>query len=112
MARCVAGLANARVKGLLNNGGHVSGVKGALLAVVFVMTADVRLLNGIAGGMNVNREGGGGMLELPFCASTNRCWGTLLKNPTRSSLMADSCRSSGVVRRWSWSCCHRVGMDS
>ena len=80
---------------------NVLGVQSALLWVVDVMSTNVRVLNRVAGGLNSMV---GVVVVCCKCqrlhklmtASTSRCCGTLLKKPTKSSLMAVRWMSSGV----------------
>ena len=53
------------MKSMLNNEGNMLGVNGVLLWMVNVMPADVGMLDGIAGELDVNGESGGGVLCAP-----------------------------------------------
>ena len=50
------------------NQGDVLSVDCALLWVVNVASTDVGVLNGIAGGLDVNGDGGSGVLSFPAIA--------------------------------------------
>lgn len=56
---------------MLHEERNVSGVKGTLVGMMNVVSANVRVLNGVAGGMNFNGKGGGGVLHLPALAEAN-----------------------------------------
>ena len=56
---------------LSNNEGNVLGVNGVLLWMVNVVPADVGMLDGIAGELDVNGESGGGVLCAPACAEAD-----------------------------------------
>ena len=69
---------NAGLKRVLDNKRDVLCVDCALLRMVYVVPADVRVLIGIAGGLYVNAESGGSVLDAPasarlMTASASRC---------------------------------------
>ena len=53
--------------------GNVSCVEGAFLWVVDVMSANVRVLYGVAGGVHINGEGGSCMVKVPAVAEADDC---------------------------------------
>ena len=70
-------------------------MKCALCGMLSMVATNVGVLEGIAGGLEVSRDGGGAVLVLPGGDETmdgvdemRRCCGTELKKPTKSSLVA------------------------
>lgn len=51
----------------------MSCVEGAFLWVVDVMSANVRVLYGVAGGVHINGEGGSCMVKVPAVAEADDC---------------------------------------
>lgn len=91
---------------MLNDQRDVSCVDCTLLRAMYVAASDVGLLDGVAGGVDVNANCGGVMLKLPLGAGTDDCiyqsllWYTVENKTTRSPLTAISWTSSGVHRKW------------
>ena len=61
----IASPENAGVECIGNNGGDVRGLDGALRGMFLVASADVGVVEGVAGGVNVHCEGVCGLLLLP-----------------------------------------------
>ena len=96
----IASPENAGVECISDDSGDVGGLDGALCRVFLAVSADVGVVEGIAGGLNIHSES----VDCCCCqccimewtASISRCWGTELKKPTRSSLVAWREMSAGV----------------
>ena len=61
----VASPENASVECKDHDGGDVGGLDGALRGMLAVVSADVGVVEGVAGGVDINCDGVGGLLLLP-----------------------------------------------
>ena len=61
----IASPENAGVECISDDSGDVGGLDGALCGVFLVVSADVGVVEGIAGGLNIHSESVGGLLLLP-----------------------------------------------
>ena len=61
----VAGPENASVECKGHDGGDVGGLDGALRGMLAVVSADVGVVEGVAGGLDIHCDGVGGLLLLP-----------------------------------------------
>ena len=99
----VASPENTSVECKGHYGGDVGCLDGALCRVFAMVSANVRVVEGVACGLDIHSEGVCGLLLLPVvdkrvnCINEmSRCCGTELKKPTRSSLVACRGISAGV----------------